>query len=211
METVNSSSVFDQFSRDYDSWYDDHASLFQSEILALQKAVPSKGRGLEVGVGTGRFAQALKISDGVEPSHAMAKLAINRGIKVVSGVGEDLPYPNGIFDFVVMITTVCFLIDIPKALKEAYRVIGKKGYIILAIIDKESHLGRKYQHEKSSSKFYKDAHFFSTEEVSQYLTEAGFSSLKYWQTLSELHLESPEQPEPGYGKGGFVVIKARKR
>jgi hypothetical protein len=57
--------------------------------LALQQAIPIGRKGLEVGVGTGRFAQALNIPYGVEPSRAMANLARKRGIELPqSGFGK---------------------------------------------------------------------------------------------------------------------------
>ena len=59
---------FDQLAERYDSWFDRHASVFQSEIEALKKVIPKAGDGLEVGVGSGRFSAALGIRIGVEPS-----------------------------------------------------------------------------------------------------------------------------------------------
>ena len=60
--------------RKYDKWYDTHKSLYQTEIKALEKAMPS-GRGLEIGVGTGRFASPLSVRFGLDPSFNMLKLA----------------------------------------------------------------------------------------------------------------------------------------
>ena len=57
-----------------------------------------QGEGLEVGVGTGRFAAPLGIHIGLEPSPAMAKLARARGVEVHSGVGENLPYEDDRFN-----------------------------------------------------------------------------------------------------------------
>jgi hypothetical protein len=36
--------------KDYDGWYDAHPALYQSELAALKKVVPS-GAGLEIEVG----------------------------------------------------------------------------------------------------------------------------------------------------------------
>jgi hypothetical protein len=41
--------------RQYDAWYDKQETINASELKALRRLRPS-GRGLEVGVGTGRFA-----------------------------------------------------------------------------------------------------------------------------------------------------------
>ena len=42
--------------------------FFQSEVSAIQQLLPSIGTGIEIGVGTGLFASALGIKEGVEPS-----------------------------------------------------------------------------------------------------------------------------------------------
>ena len=44
--------------RSYDKWFDTHKALYQSKLAALRKVVHS-GTGLEIGVGTGRFAAPL--------------------------------------------------------------------------------------------------------------------------------------------------------
>ncbi|MGQ9673958.1 MAG: hypothetical protein ACUVV5_12660, partial [Candidatus Aminicenantales bacterium] len=46
--------------KSYDEWYDKHPALYQSELAALRKVVPS-GTGLEIGVGTGRLAVPLAV------------------------------------------------------------------------------------------------------------------------------------------------------
>jgi ubiquinone/menaquinone biosynthesis C-methylase UbiE len=107
-------TVFEENALDYDNWFEKHKALYQSELLALEQAIPLQKSGIEIGVGTGRFAQPLQIRHGVEPSDNMARLAEKRGISVTSGVAEELPVDNGSFDFVLMVTTVCFLSDIPK-------------------------------------------------------------------------------------------------
>ena len=85
-----------------------------------------------------------------------------------------------------MVTTVCFLSDIPKAFSEAYRILKDQGKIILGIIDKNSPLGREYEKMKMDNKFYSDAHFHSTEELTEVLKSAGFIKFDYWQTLFNL-------------------------
>ena len=208
--THDSNDVFDQYALEYDSWFVKHANLFHAEVLAIRQSLPEGKKGIEIGVGTGRFAQALQIQFGVEPSENMAKLAEERGITVYRAYGEQLPIPDQSFDFALMVTTVCFLADIPKAFSEVHRILRSEGNVILAIIDKNSDLGRKYEQNKTSNKYYKDAHFHSTDEITQLLREAGFTQFKYWQTLTHLNENAVEQPTAGYGKGSFVVIKARK-
>lgn len=121
-----------------------------------------------------------------------------------------MPIENETFDFALMVTTVCFLSDIPKAFSEVHRILKPQGEIIIAIIDKNSGLGRKYETGKSSNKFYKDAHFHSTEEITKLLKQSGFEKFEYLQTLTKLNENEIEKPLKGYGQGSFVVIKGVK-
>lgn len=207
---TDTTTAFDQNTLEYDQWFEKHSAVYQSEILAIQQAISQNKKGIEIGVGTGRFAEPLNIKFGVEPSENMAKFAEQRGIKVYRAYAENLPIDNATYDFVLMVTTVCFLSDIPKAFTEIHRILKPNGEIILAIIDKNSELGKKYELEKSSNKFYKDAHFHSTEELTAILQQSHFQKFQYWQTLTSLKENEIEKPEKGYGQGSFVVIKANK-
>ena len=53
--------IFVDLAADYDRWFDDHADVYRAQIRMLKMAVPTKGRHLEIGVGSGRFAAPLAI------------------------------------------------------------------------------------------------------------------------------------------------------
>lgn len=202
-------STFDSNAREYDDWFHRHPGLFQSECRALEKAIPVEGTGIEIGVGTGRFAKALNIAAGVEPSQSMAEMAVARGIIVINAKAENLPLHSRSFDYAVMVTAVCFLEDIPKAFSEANRIINKNGDFVVGMIDRESDLGKTYESMKAANSWYKDAHFHSVPEIAELMQKAGFTEFKYWQTLFSGN-EDMSDPLPGFGKGSFVVIGARK-
>jgi hypothetical protein len=46
-------------------------------------------------------------------------------------------------------------------------------------------------------------------EISDQLQQAGFTNFEYWQTLVT-NKEELAEPLPGFGKGGFVVIRSHK-
>lgn len=202
--------VFDKYAPEYDSWFEKHLNYYQSELLALKQAVPKQGTGIEIGVGSGRFAEPLNIKFGVEPSASMAALARQRGVTVFNAVAENLPIQDQSYDFATMITTVCFLNDIPKAFSEVNRILKHKGEFVIGLIDRNSELGKKYEQQKDSNKFYKDAHFHSTGEITKLLRKSGFDDFCYWQTIIRPEENKIEQPQAGYGKGSFVVIKSVK-
>lgn len=208
---INSFKVFDENALDYDDWFKRHKIAYQSELLAIKEAIPLQKKGIEIGVGTGRFAAHFDIKHGVEPSENMAQIAEQRGIKVWRAVAENLPIESESFDYALLVTTVCFLNDIPKAFSEIRRILKPEGEIILAIIDKNSELGKKYEMRKAENKFYKDAHFHSTEEITELVEKADFGKFEYWQTLFKENSTQIEQPREGFGEGSFVVIKAQKQ
>ncbi|RLC90022.1 MAG: hypothetical protein DRI37_02485 [Chloroflexi bacterium] len=87
------------------------------------------------------------------------------------------------FDFVLIITIICFVDDVSKSFREAFRVLKPGGCIIVGFVDKESKLGRHYAEKREESKFYKETIFFSTREVLKYLEKAGFGTVRIKQTL----------------------------
>jgi ubiquinone/menaquinone biosynthesis C-methylase UbiE len=205
------SNIFDQYYKRYDAWYDKHKFAYLSELEVLKKVIPKKAKGLEIGVGTGRFAHTLGIQYGIDPSKKMLEIAKKRGIEVKLGYGEKLPFKNCSFDYVAIIITLCFVKDPIKVLGEARRVLKKNGKFIIGIIDKDSFLGKFYRKKKSI--FYKQANFFGVKELTNLLESVGFKRFSYYQTIFKLpeKINSIEKPKKGFGKGGFVVISGEKR
>ncbi len=202
-------SIFDKNYKRYDAWYDKNRFVYLSELDALKKAMPKKkGRGLEIGVGTGRFASKLKISYGIDPSANMLKIAAKRGINVQVATGEKLPFKDSAFDYVLIAITLCFVENPRRVLKETKRVLRKGGKVIIGIVDRDSFLGKYYRKKKSV--FYKQAKFFGIEELTSLLRDAGFRDFSYYQTLYDLpeKTDSVQKVKKGFGEGGFVVVKA---
>jgi len=201
---------FEKYSEEYDQWFNNHPDLYAAEVEAIRGLIPSAGaEGMEVGVGSGKFAVPLGIKVGVEPSEKMASIARLQGIEVYSGVAEDLPFSDGRFDFVLMVTTICFVDDIVKSFNEAFRVLKNNGFIIVGFVDKESELGKQYSEKKENSRFYKDATFFSVPEVLSHLNASSFVISNVLQTL--IPGEIPNTIQEGFGRGSFVVIKGIKK
>ena len=201
---------FDLHSDAYDQWFERNTGLYEAELGAIRGLIPPSGaEGMEVGVGSGKFAAPLGIRTGVEPSEEMASRARALGIDVYPGTAEELPFSDGRFDFVLMVTTICFVDDVTESFREALRVLKIGGCIIVGFVDEDSELGRRYVDNKEKSKFYKEATFFSTREVKKYLEEAGFEIANIKQTL--IPGELPETVLDDFGKGAFVVIKAVKQ
>jgi ubiquinone/menaquinone biosynthesis C-methylase UbiE len=203
---------FDEHASEYEQWFDDNYYVFRSELEAIRRVLPTGEKGMEIGIGSGIFAVPLGIKEGVEPSQPMRKKANERGIYPVDGVAEELPFADKSYDYALMVTTICFVDDIKKAFEEARRILKENGNLIIGFVDKNSPVGKSYIKNKNKSLFYKDAVFYSTEEVYRYLWETDFAIEKTYQTVFGMLDEITKKQEclSGYGKGSFVVIKARK-
>ena len=209
---MNSVEIFEKYAQEYDEWFDANRLAYESEVRALKMFIPQDSNGLEVGVGTGRFAVPLGVKVGVEPAKAMAARARKRGIEVYEATAEKLPFADSSFDFVLIVVTLCFVQDPLQALKEAKRVLKLGGYIVIGLIDRESFLGKLYESKKKESKFYRHATFYSIKQVSDWLKKLELEDVKIGQTIFKVPQEmtATESVKAGYGEGGFVVIVARK-
>jgi SAM-dependent methyltransferase len=203
---------FDNHLPEYEQWFTDNHFAFLSEIEAIRKVLPTHGRGVEIGIGSGIFALPLGIKEGCDPSPAMREKAVERGIGAIDGIAESLPYKDGSIDFVLIVTTICFVDDVNKTFQEINRILKPGGAAIVGFVDKNSPVGKVYLQGKEKSIFYRDANFFSTEDVCKLLWGNGFIIDKTYQTLfGDLEeVKEIQQPENSSGKGSFVVIKAIK-
>jgi len=204
--------AFEKHATEYDRWYGRYPLAYQSEVEAVRSLIPRGVTAVEVGVGTGRFALALGVRVGVEPSEAMAALARQRGISVLRGIAERLPLQGARLDLVMMITTVCFLDDVSLAFEESRRVLAPGGHVLVGFIDKESCTGKPIVKQREGGKFLGAAKFYSTREILSLLKRAGFLDPKIVQTLfQDPHGLTELSPvRDGYGEGMFVVVRGRK-
>ena len=115
------------------------------EVEAIRRFIPDSGLGVEIGAGTGRFSIPFGIKTGIEPSEGMARLAQSRGLFIIRALAEELPFADKSIDYILMVTIICFLADLPTALREACRILKPGGRLIIGFIDRESRLGRKYE------------------------------------------------------------------
>ncbi len=203
---------FEKHAEEYDAWFTTYKNVFNSELKAIRKAMPAGRNFIEVGLGSGIFASALGINEGIEPSDRMRERAIKLGIYAFKGVAEALPYANNSQTGVLMVTTICFVDDIYKTFHEAYRVLKLNGNLVIGFVDKDSQMGMLYQKNKTKDVFYKDATFYNTEEVIKIIQTVGFKTVNIYQTVFDSidKVDQVQEPMNGYGKGSFVVLKAKK-
>ncbi len=132
---------FENYHQQYEKWFSAHETAYHSELLAIRALLPWHGLGLEVGVGTGRFAAPLGVSIGIDPSHAMLHYAARRGIRSAQAIAEALPFADATFDYVLVVTSICFVDDPALMLSEVRRVLKPAGSVCVGFIDRETPLG----------------------------------------------------------------------
>ena len=198
----------------YDRWFDENRLAYDAELRAVRSLLPATGDGgaVEVGVGSGRFAGPLGIGIGVEPCAAMAALARQRGISIISGAAEALPFCNAAVDLVLMVTVLCFVCDVRQAVQEAVRVLRPGGHLLIAMLDRSSPLGQTYAAHKEESFFYRQATFYSVDAVVSLMREAGLAEFRCCQTIFQdaAAVTRTEPVKEGHGQGIFAVILGRK-
>jgi SAM-dependent methyltransferase len=190
---ISSTRVFDESASDYDRWFDDHKEVYAAQVRLLQDEVPLIGCGLELGIGPGRFAVPLGIRYGIDPSLKLIEMAKTRGIEVVRGEGEHLPYRSETFDYVLMMTVICYLEKPLEVLQETFRILINGGDLILGFIEKDGEIALQSRLEKNKGRFFRFARFLTAGEVSRFMDDAGFSGVSViWRIR------------------GFCVMKGRK-
>lgn len=204
---------FDKHLNEYEEWFEEHKYVYESEVEAVRQFIPAGKKGIEIGIGTGRFAIPFKIKEGVEPSVSMRDYSIRLGLTVYNGTAENLPLEDKSYDFALMITTICFVDDVGKAFKEVKRILKPGGIFIIGLVDRKSPLGKIYEQIKEHNKFYRHATFYSTDEIKDLLIKNRFENIEVVQTVfGELsEIRNLQLFKEGYGEGGFVVIKACKK
>jgi SAM-dependent methyltransferase len=211
------SSPFDDLAKEYDAWFDEEGSLvYFIEVQAFKSLLPSLPKPwLEIGVGSGRFAQALGIGIGVDPSIKLVKMARRRGVTALLGWGEQELFDEESFGAIFLIVTLCFLESPLEVLKEASRILMPGGKLVLGLVLRESPWGQFYQIKKAQGhRFYKFATFYSFDEVVRLIEQASFTIEKTISTLFQRpgEVNHAEDPREGYfHDAGFTIIMGGKK
>ena len=210
-------SPFDDLALEYDAWFEKEGKpIFAIEVAAFRELLPSLPKPwLEIGVGSGRFAQALGIGTGVDPSIKLVEMARRRGVTAFPGQGEQELFDAESFGTVFLIVTLCFLDSPLEVLKEAKRILMPGGKLVLGLVLRESPWGRFYQAKKEQGhRFYNFATFYTYDELLKLLQQVDFSIEKVASTLFQQpgKVEHVEEPKEGYfPDAGFTIIVAGKR
>jgi SAM-dependent methyltransferase len=197
--------------RRYDDWFERHRPAYVSELLAARALLPWEGRGLEISVGTGRFAGPLGVQFGIDPAGEMLSYARARDVSVARAIAEALPFGKAVFDYALLVTAICFVADARATLCEIGRVLRPGGTLVIGLINRESALGKDYVAHQTKNVFYREANFYSATELETLLEDTGFSDLVWVQTLSlpPSEMREIEPVRAGNDRGAFLVVRAQ--
>jgi len=108
---------------------------------------------LDVGCGIGSIEERLLEFDitGIDSSEEMLEEARKRSDKeFIHGDAENLPFEENSFDGILYLTTLEFIPDYKKALKEASRVLTENGELLAMVLNPESEYFRNHIRKKDS-------------------------------------------------------------
>ena len=205
--------IFHEQAEEYDRWFD-NSMLFAIELAAIRDLTVIPGRpGLEIGVGSGRFAEKLNIDFGIDPALAPLLLARKRQIDVCRAIGESLPLANRSMAAIYLLFVLCFLTEPLRVFREIRRCLEIGGHLIMGMVPGDSPWGRELRRKKENNHpFYRYAEFYEVDEVRGWLAETGFEIAEIRSSLFQPpgQIKSMEQSRPGLEKkAGFVVLAAK--
>ena len=189
----------------YDEWFERNDKIFCSEVDCIKECAGELGDAFEVGVGTGIFAKALRITKGIEPSTKMLEYALKKGIEVENTSIEEY-VPKDKYDTVLFCTVDCFISNFSQAIAKAKDMLKRDGKIIVAFLDSGSKLGKVYEENKDKDDNYKYAKFHSYIDMKNIAEENDMHIDSVKQTIFKLE-NVYQESEDGHGKGLFCVIK----
>ena len=206
--------TFDKQAAEYDQWFEG-SLVYEIELAALRDLHTGiSGRKFEVGVGPGRFAQALDIPLGLDPAWSPLLLAKQRGIVPCRAVGENLPIMKNCLGAIYLLFTLCFTDEPQQVLKECFRVLSDDGFLILGMVPATGNWGQELAGKAiKGHTFYKNARFYTIATVRQWFQQIGFQIVEARSTLyqSPGSVNKSEQPQETLDEqAGFVVLVAEK-
>lgn len=171
MGKLSAKEYFEENYRDYDAWYRAHPKEYSDQVDFLRNIIPA-GRGVEIGVGTGRFASMLGIEYGVDRVRSMVDEASARGVRAFVADAESMPFEDGFFDYAFSIVTLCFLERPEKVLTEAKRVARA---VITVILDRDTEYIRNIMKHRMG--FYRYATFYNESELVEMYRKLSFRNI----------------------------------
>ena len=224
----NNNTVFNQFSQDYDVWYQTQMGKFvdtlESETIYSLLNLPKDATILDVGCGTGNFTYKLAAMGynciGIDIAsnmltHAKSKQQ-DETIQFLEMNGENTNFEDASFDCIISVTAFEFMPYPHLVYNEMQRLLKPNGCIIIGTIQKGGTWYQLYTSDTCKDTAYAKATFLSLEDLKNLGKEevVDFKECLYLPpTLKETdyHKENEEEYKQKQEKGGFVCVKFKKK
>ena len=206
---------FDKVAQEYDDWYDspEGSHIYREELECVLLVKGRVGtRWIEAGAGTGRFGAELAVKYALDPSRSMLGLAARRGLRIVMGRSESMPFADGCLDGVLKVVSLEFCQDPALAFRECARVLRRGGALVVAIIPRSSPWGTYYADKGAGGHpVYSHARFLSVEETVSHAATAGLllrdaASALLWSPHESKHVNHSVRKGAMPG-AGFIALR----
>ena len=175
--------------------------------------IPKTGLGVEIGAGTGVFAEALTTESRlilcVDPSGEMLKKAKQRGLPCILGVGDNIPLRKRLIGFNYMITVLEFLNNPVKIFREIRANSRENASLSVLFINSESSWGDLYRDiGAKGDPVFQHARLYSLMEVSAMFETAGYKISSVKGTLNSHPMNQnvdTELVEPSSVSGVIII------
>jgi SAM-dependent methyltransferase len=135
---------------DYEAWYETARGSWiagrEFDLMMRLLSPLDDATLLDVGCGTGHFsrrfaAAGLRVA-GLDPDPAMLEHArgLGGGVSYLLGTGTELSFGDNAYDYVTAVTSLCFIADPERALREMWRVARRA--VLLGLLNRRSVLYR---------------------------------------------------------------------
>lgn len=181
--------------------------LYREKIRFLLDLLPARPRqGLDVGSSAGGLSVALAqqgvAMEGIEPSQAGVEVSTMRAqrlnlnnVRFQQGVGEDIPFPDNTFDFVISLAVLEHVQNVASVVEETYRVLRPGGWAYFEVPNNlypfEGHykmawlpmmpkpLAKLYVRSRGAyPEFLDQLHYMNRWIVMRHFRKAGFANVK---------------------------------
>ena len=177
---MNTSFNFDLVAGQYDSYY---KSDFGKEIDRIEKSIIRNYLNeitvkslVELGCGTGHWTEFF--SDlgfsikAIDISKEMLAFAMAKNIKNADfqlGDMQNIDFPDESVENIIAITSIEFVVNREKVIREIYRVLKPGGYFICAGLNDYS----PFWNDKKEDTVYKNANFLNVDDLKQMMAKFG--------------------------------------
>jgi ubiquinone/menaquinone biosynthesis C-methylase UbiE len=172
--------TYPDIAKDYDNYYKSETgkavdSIEKGIFVNFLEKLP-RGTLLELGCGTGHWTdffskQGFKVT-AIDTSEKMLQIARRKNINNAIFQKADaagLPYGDHSFPVIATITMLEFVSNTESVLDEIDRVLKPGGTLMMGCLNELSEMGK----NKNKDKVFRNAHFFTPEEIKQMVSRFG--------------------------------------